>query len=117
MKNQNSIALMAMACASLLALAACGSSPSTKDSGSGPKGSEAPAQSAAPAPAPAKSAQNEGPVDKSKVEGRTIRIVADPSNAPFEFRNENGQIEGLDVDIMNEIAKRKGFKIEYNGQP
>ncbi|CAM3064997.1 ABC transporter permease subunit [Lactococcus hircilactis] len=41
-------------------------------------------------------------------------IASDNSFAPFEFQNSNKQFTGIDVDLLNAIAKNQGFKIKWN---
>ncbi|MGT2756917.1 ABC transporter substrate-binding protein/permease [Streptococcus ovuberis] len=40
----------------------------------------------------------------------TIDIVFDSTYAPFEFQDTNGDYKGIDVAIIQEIAKRSGWK-------
>lgn len=37
----------------------------------------------------------------------TIDIVSDTAYAPFEFKDSDQVYKGIDVDIINEVAKRK----------
>ena len=39
-------------------------------------------------------------------------IVTDTAFPPFEYTNEDNQFVGIDVDLINEIAKRADFEIE-----
>ncbi|KIS07167.1 ABC transporter substrate-binding protein/permease [Streptococcus equi] len=41
----------------------------------------------------------------------TIDIVSDTAYAPFEFKDSDQVYKGIDVDIINEVAKRKGWNI------
>jgi len=36
---------------------------------------------------------------------------------PFEYVDANGQLAGFDVDLVNEIAKRMGVKVEFVDMP
>ena len=45
------------------------------------------------------------------VEGETFVIGTDTTFAPFEFR-ENGELVGIDMDLMNAIADAEGFDVE-----
>ena len=47
----------------------------------------------------------------SDVQGRTFTIATDTTFAPFEFRNEQGQLVGIDMDLINAVAKDQGFKV------
>lgn len=41
-------------------------------------------------------------------------IASDNSFAPFEFQNTDKKFTGIDVDLLNAIAKQQGFTIEWN---
>ena len=41
-------------------------------------------------------------------------IASDNSFAPFEFQNSQKQFTGIDVDLLNAIAKEQGFKLKWN---
>ncbi|MDO6724915.1 ABC transporter substrate-binding protein [Celeribacter halophilus] len=45
----------------------------------------------------------------------TLRIGSYPSNPPWEFKNEAGEFEGFEVDIINEVAKRLDMGVEIKG--
>ncbi len=45
------------------------------------------------------------------VEGKTFVIGTDTTFAPFEFR-ENGELTGIDMDLVRAIAEEQGFKVE-----
>ncbi|PRO67213.1 transporter substrate-binding domain-containing protein [Alkalicoccus urumqiensis] len=43
----------------------------------------------------------------------TYTVATDSSYVPFEYLNEEtGEMEGFDIDLINEIADRVGFEIE-----
>lgn len=42
----------------------------------------------------------------------TIDIVSDTAYAPFEFKDSDQVYKGIDVDIINEVAKRQAW--DYN---
>ena len=44
-----------------------------------------------------------------------LKIGSYPANPPWEFKNEAGEFEGFEVDIINEIAKRLGMTTEITG--
>ena len=49
-------------------------------------------------------------------EGETVMHVGtNPEFSPFEYVDDNGEIAGIDVDIMNEIGKDLGVTIEMQG--
>ncbi|WP_413467990.1 ABC transporter permease subunit [Glutamicibacter sp. JL.03c] len=45
------------------------------------------------------------------VEGKTFVIGTDTTFAPFEFRKD-GELTGIDMDILQAIAEDQGFKVE-----
>ncbi|WP_105209739.1 ABC transporter substrate-binding protein/permease [Streptococcus suis] len=44
----------------------------------------------------------------------TIDIVFDNAYAPFEFKDSDQVYKGLDVDIINEVAKRSGWTMNHS---
>lgn len=53
----------------------------------------------------------------AKVSADTISIVSDTAYAPFEFKDSNQVYKGIDVDIIQEVAKRAGwdYKMTFPG--
>ncbi len=43
----------------------------------------------------------------------TIKVGTEGTYPPFTFKNEKGELEGFDVDIINEVAKRLHVKAEF----
>ncbi len=43
----------------------------------------------------------------------TIKIGTEGTYPPFTFKNDKGELEGFDVEIANEVAKRLGVKAEF----
>lgn len=43
---------------------------------------------------------------------KVYKIATDMTYAPFEFENDEGKLVGIDMDLMEEIAKDQGFKYE-----
>ena len=47
----------------------------------------------------------------------TVKLASDPNFAPYEFKDEFGNMTGFDIELMDEIAEDQGFKLEkYNDQ-
>ena len=46
-------------------------------------------------------------------EEKTYKVGIDTTYPPFEFE-ENGEYAGIDIELINAIAKNQGFKIEFN---
>jgi polar amino acid transport system substrate-binding protein len=50
----------------------------------------------------------------SAVKARGVmRVSSDPNYKPQSFLNEQGQMDGFDIDVSKEIAKRLGVKVEF----
>lgn len=49
----------------------------------------------------------------AKEETKTYLAVTEPTFPPFDTTNDDGDIEGFDMDLLNAIAKDQGFKVEY----
>lgn len=47
----------------------------------------------------------------------SIKIATDATFAPFEYTNDAGDLVGFDVDLMNAIADKAGFKFEWVNVP
>ncbi len=45
-------------------------------------------------------------------EGKTYVIATDTTFAPFEFENDNGEMVGIDLDLLAAIAEDQGFTYE-----
>ena len=45
------------------------------------------------------------------VKGKTFTIGTDTTFAPFEFRNGSGDLVGIDMDLLQAIAKNQGFTV------
>lgn len=47
-------------------------------------------------------------------EGGKVRVATDAAWPPFEYVDENSkEIVGFDIDLMNAIAEKAGFEVEY----
>jgi len=44
---------------------------------------------------------------------KTLRIGTDPTYAPFESKNAQGELVGFDIDLANEICKRMATKCTF----
>lgn len=42
----------------------------------------------------------------------TLKVGTSPNYPPFEFIDNNNKISGFDIDLLDEISKRTGFKYE-----
>ncbi len=50
--------------------------------------------------------------DDDAVRGKTFVIATDTTFAPFEYRDESGNMTGIDIDLINKIAEMKGFTVD-----
>ncbi|MCG7656649.1 basic amino acid ABC transporter substrate-binding protein [Wielerella bovis] len=48
---------------------------------------------------------------------KVLKVGTDASFAPFESMNEKQEIYGFDIDLLNEMAKVGGFKLEFKHTP
>ncbi|MFV0558182.1 MAG: amino acid ABC transporter substrate-binding protein/permease [Enterococcus sp.] len=53
-----------------------------------------------------------GTVTKVDAAEKTYQIGTDLTFAPFEFQDENNEYVGIDIDLLNAIAKDQGFDVE-----
>ena len=54
-----------------------------------------------------------GDKDKTDKDVKTYTAVTEPTFPPFDTTNDEGEIVGFDMDLMNAIAKDQGFKVKY----
>ena len=47
----------------------------------------------------------------ASVKGKTFTIATDTTFAPFEYRDSKGNMTGIDMDLIQSIAKNQGFKV------
>lgn len=45
-------------------------------------------------------------------DGKVYKIATDTTFAPFEFENENGEMVGVDLDLLKAISEDQGFQYE-----
>ncbi len=105
MKKSIETGLTAVLAAAMLA--GCGSAASTSSS--------APATDAASSTAAVEEAAAGSSAAAS--DGKVYRIATDTTFAPFEFEDDNGKMVGIDLDLLDAIAKDQGFqyKVDYVG--
>lgn len=71
-------------------------------------GCAAPVTPAAEAPAA------EAPAAEAPAEATVVKVGTNAEYQPFEFVDEAGDIVGFDADLLNAIAERAGFTLEWN---
>jgi polar amino acid transport system substrate-binding protein len=97
-----------------LLLAACGGQAATQAPAQ-PAATQAPAQLGT-TQAPAQPAADNAHLDKVKAAG-VIKVGTSADYPPFESVDSNGNKVGFDIDLMTEIAKRMGVKLEWVDMP
>ena len=46
-----------------------------------------------------------------------LKVGANIGNVPWEFQNEKGEFVGFEIDLMKEVGKRTGMKVEFVNIP
>lgn len=96
-------ALLAVA-AMTLSLVACGGSNETSETTETTESTEAESTET--------EGTEEGAEAAESTEGKTYVIATDTTFAPFEFENDNGEMVGIDLDLLAAIAEDQGFSYE-----
>ena len=76
---------------------------------------------APPATQPPTEAAEEEPTEEPSAEGLlsevmeagVLQVSTDPNYAPQSFLNDEGELDGFDVDVAQEVADRLGVQIEF----
>lgn len=92
-------ALLAVA-AMTLSLVACGGSKESSETTEAVETTEA------------EGTEAEGTEAAETTEGKTYVVATDTTFAPFEFENDNGEMVGIDLDLLAAIAEDQGFSYE-----
>ncbi|MGB6383066.1 MAG: transporter substrate-binding domain-containing protein, partial [Syntrophobacteria bacterium] len=50
---------------------------------------------------------------KSIIKRGRLRVGYNPENLPFSYHNDNGDLVGFDVELMNELARELGVELEF----
>ena len=80
-------------------------------------GGEAPT---ATAPAEPTAGASEAATEVAAPSGQDFGVVRAGTEAtypPFESKDENGNIVGFDIDLLNAVAEQAGFEVEYVDTP
>ena len=49
-----------------------------------------------------------------KADVPTLKVYTNAGFAPYEYVDENGKVVGVDIDVMNYIAEKLGYKVVVN---
>jgi polar amino acid transport system substrate-binding protein len=66
----------------------------------------------ATAPEPTQAAAAKDVLDEVLAAG-VLKVSTDPNYAPQSFLNDKGELDGFDIDVAKETAKRLGVKVEF----
>ncbi|BDH62910.1 basic amino acid ABC transporter substrate-binding protein [Lysinibacillus sp. PLM2] len=101
MLKKNSLLMLLVLAALTFVLAACGTSSDNSNSSEGTNGSET-------------ATETEGTSSEAEepAETKELLVGTDAAYAPFESMDDNGNIVGIDVDIVNALAEELGVKAE-----
>ncbi|RZM81983.1 basic amino acid ABC transporter substrate-binding protein [Leptolyngbya iicbica] len=47
----------------------------------------------------------------------TLTVATEPAFPPFEFQDENGELAGFDIDLMNAIGETAGLEVQFESLP
>ncbi|MBD5522772.1 MAG: transporter substrate-binding domain-containing protein [Lachnospiraceae bacterium] len=104
---------LSLAAAMMLSLTACGNSDSGNAGTTDANTTNADTSADTTANTDAAADTTAAPADTSAdTEGKVYVIATDTTFAPFEFENENGEMVGIDLDLLAAIAEDQGFEYE-----
>jgi len=66
---------------------------------------------------PAEEAVESTEAEAEEVEIGKVIIGTDGTYPPFNYMDENGELTGFEIEMVNEIAKRAGLEVEYQTLP
>jgi polar amino acid transport system substrate-binding protein len=92
-KNLWRLASLVLAIMAAMAITACGGGSSSGDGGSGSGG--------------------DGNLLQEIKDRGVLRASTDPAYPPQSFLNDQGEFEGFDIDVTEEIAKRMGVEVQW----
>lgn len=102
-------AALLLAAAMVFSLTACGGAKDAEQSGAAEAASqETEAEAGEEAAAPEESSEEA----EAGTEAKHYVIATDTTFAPFEFENDNGEMVGIDLDLLAAIAEDQGFTYE-----
>jgi len=78
-----------------------------------PTPTSAPAETPTPAPSPTTPPpEAKDLLDEVMAAGKLV-VSTDPNYAPQSFLNDAGELDGFDIDVAKEVAKRLGVEVEF----
>lgn len=66
-----------------------------------------------PVPPPTPDSPNSNPVSLDPLEDGIIVAATFPDSPPFEFKNQNGELVGFDIDLMRAIVEAEGLQVKF----
>lgn len=58
-------------------------------------------------------AANAGEISDRVEQTKVLKVGTEGTYSPFSFHNKAGKLTGYDIDVISEIAKRLGLKVEF----
>lgn len=105
--------LLAFICALVMVLSLCAcASTSSNDTADETPVDAAPAEDSADTADEAPAAEADGEI--TTVEAGKLTISTSPDFPPYEYLDDNGDIVGIEIDIMNLIAEKLGLELQID---
>jgi arginine/lysine/histidine/glutamine transport system substrate-binding/permease protein len=54
---------------------------------------------------------------QSSIGVKTLRVATEPAFPPFEFKGNNGELQGFSIDLMQAIAQSANFRVDFQSLP
>jgi len=109
MTKRRILILLSILVLASMVLVACGGGGEATKAPEPTKAAEAPAAEATKAP---EAEPTKAPEASTEMPSKVV-VGTNAEYPPFEFVDDNGEIQGFDIDLMNAIAKAAGFEPEF----
>ncbi len=110
MSKRRLLILLSVLLLAAMAFAACGGGAPPTEAPAPEQPTQAPAEQPTQAPA---EQPTQAPEPTKAPEVKKVIIGTNAEYPPFEYVDENGEIQGFDIDLMKAIAKAAGFEPEF----
>ena len=68
----------------------------------------------------ADTAEGEATTDEAATTEETVgvlKVATEPAFPPFEFQNDDGELDGFDIDLMTAIGETAGLEVQFESLP
>ena len=65
-------------------------------------------------------AEGEATTDEAATTEETVgvlKVATEPAFPPFEFQNDDGELDGFDIDLMTAIGETAGLEVQFESLP